>query len=392
MAGKKTRISKGFGRVFPFVLTALMVFSLILFMHGYAGSMNGKKEDATDQMVRDVTSIAQEMQNSGRLASKTRIFGGKLTHSSGSAMFNTATQTCELEVTASPQVDDYQNAIMPVHGENPNKNPLWIRYMVYHEMGHCELFDKPQGLFAYLKKDGFSNEVIRMADDVILLDTIVAREGTREGTPLSVLTLAHEVYADARAVMFMIQDGYTPEQLNFILRSRRNNPMDKLHDSASVLAAILAKDPDVIKKMSPMEVDVESRRFAVLQALDKTMGQSGAIGHGDGYFLDVSLRYQVDEIQTMLNEKSLAFADFLVNASVDEPGDLKQYEALVWLSTKGREMAQTATQQEFFAAWVKDLYKMDVTQYMTEAKSTALRIERDAMEHKLLGTENLAAK
>lgn len=392
MAEKNTRFSKNFGRVSPFVSSVLMVSSLIFVAQGYAGSKKSPQEVATDQMVREVTSIAQEMRDSGRLSSKTKISGGKLTHSNGSAMFNTVTQTCELEVTANPQNDDYKNTAMPIRGANPNKDPLWLRYMTYHEMGHCQLFDKPQGLFAYLQKSGVSPSAIRMADDVILLDTIVAREGSREGTPLSVVTLTHEVYADARAVMFMVQDGYTAKQLNFILRSRQDNPMDKIHDSGAVVAAILAMDPVHVKAMNAKEVDTEARRLAVLQALDKTLGQSGVMGHGDGYFLDVNLRYQIDEIQTMLKENSLAFTDFLLQASMDKSSNLKQYDALVWLSTKGRAIASTSTQQEFFAAWVKDLYQIDEAQYAIEAKQTALRIERDATAHKLGASSVMAAR
>ena len=241
-------------------------------------------------------------------------------------------------------------------------------------MSHCELFNHPQGLFSCLLNQGHSPQVIRMADDVILLDAIVPRPGSKEGVSLSVLGLTHEAYADARAVFFLIQDGYTTKQLHLILDDRQNNPMDRIHDTGSVVAEILSMDASRIKSLTLEQIDVESKKLDTTLALRKIMGE-GALGHGDGHFIDSSLRYQINEIRTMLKEQSLTLTDFLIDASLQRPSDLAPYGTLRWIATKGKHLAKSSTEDDFFKWWIEDLYQMQPIEFKNESKKTALFIE-----------------
>ena len=323
-------------------------------------------------MAQSVERIANTMRAQGRLDSKVSIRAGNLERSNGAALYDARSARCLLEVTAHPT--GAKNA-----PNSPAKSPLWMTYMVYHEMSHCTLFDRPEGLFSHLLEEGVSLAGVRMAEDLILMGTLEPREDTTDGRPLSVLTLTHEIYADVRAMLLMIQDGHSIKDLGFIYRMRHDNPMDLLHDSGAALAVVMSMDTKAIKSMPLADIDRLSKRLAVGQALSKTFAKNGAMSHGDATFLGVNLKYQIQEWHAMARTKDIRFTEFLVGAKLSRPRELAQYGALHWLATQGRSIASSSTPEAFFEAWVTSRYGIDPKRFDAVSKLAAAPIEKLVM-------------
>lgn len=357
-----------------------LVKTLIIGVFALAPSLYASAEPSlpigtrTDKLVAQISEVGEQMRRGGRLTTRVSVEAATLQGSNGSAMYNTATGTCELKVTAQATGSEVSHS--PAGYES---NPLFARFMAFHEFSHCELFERPTGMFDYLRGTGISDEHLRMADDLVALDVVESREGIREGLKVSLVTLTHEVYADARAVLFLLQDGVQSSDLEFVVAMRSANPMDRLHDSAPVLALLLRLPAEYVQSLSVGDVDRVARKLAVEQALKRTI--AGADRPEDkGEFLAVNLRFQIEELYAMLKEGHLNLTqDYLMGASLLRPESLKQYPGLVWLSGRGAALARVASVDEFFAAWARERYSTTVEGFTAAAKAVGVAVTADSI-------------
>lgn len=119
-------------------------------------------------------------------------------------------------------------------GDSPYRTPVAFRYLVYHELSHCELYARPS-VFAALT-DG-DERAARMLDDLLLFDAIDAPEDRPQ---LNLFAFVHEIHADVRAVALLMNEGVPAADLAFTARLREAATFDLHHGTAAAIGAVLA--------------------------------------------------------------------------------------------------------------------------------------------------------
>lgn len=76
-----------------------------------------------------------------------------------------------------------------------------LRFFVYRELSHCQLYRNPQGLFRHAE---LSDAQSRLLDDFLLLDALDAGHPEER---INLFALAHETYADLRASALLLEEG-----------------------------------------------------------------------------------------------------------------------------------------------------------------------------------------
>lgn len=108
-----------------------------------------------------------------------------------------------------------------------------FRFMVYHEMSHCELYARPHTIMLLKVKPEWQ----KMASDVIHLEFFHSSMGRVNG-----YKTYHEIFADIMAISMMKQaDNETDDALAKIMAYRAGNAMAFMdnHDSANAIKKYL---------------------------------------------------------------------------------------------------------------------------------------------------------
>lgn len=131
-----------------------------------------------------------------------------------------------------------------------------LRFVMYHELSHCQLYAAPRDLKPFPELDEKAN---RMLSDFVRLEFFRPDDGS--GFKANGYNVYHETYADVKAVGLLLSEGYTREQVMEIVRFRERTPFSFMssHDNAGVFAQVLDKP---WASYGPARLDAEARAIA----------------------------------------------------------------------------------------------------------------------------------
>ena len=186
--------------------------------------------------------LASQLAARGLLSVPVRFVDRDLGQFNAHAEYDFASATCRVTLDASR------------FGGSAYRTPLAFRYLVYHELSHCEWYARP-GVFAALTEG--DERAARMLDDLLLFDAVDAPEDRLQ---LNLFAFAHEVYADVRAVALLANEGVPAEELAFTARLREVAAFDLHHGTAAAIDAVLAGHG------APLHADALERRVRAVAA------------------------------------------------------------------------------------------------------------------------------
>jgi len=141
---------------------------------------------------------------SGAVRARATFAANKDPEKAGSPAYTTfdfARRLCTVTLNAeAAAVSGYDEALME-------------RFMIYHELAHCDLFAAPHEIRAFPQLSPLAN---RMISDLVHLEFLGWLE---PGRPNGYI-IYQETYADVKALALMIAEGETPERLGAIYRRR----------------------------------------------------------------------------------------------------------------------------------------------------------------------------
>ena len=183
-----------------------------------AGSAGGA---GTDDPLDTARRLARRLAARGLLSVPVRFADRDHGQFNAHAEYDFASGTCRITLDAGRL------------GDSPYRTPLAFRYLVYHELSHCELYARPS-VFGALT--GGDEQAARMLDDLLLFDAIDAPEDRPQ---LNLFAFVHEVHADVRAVALLMNEGVPAVDLAFIARLREAVTFDLHHGTAAAIGAVL---------------------------------------------------------------------------------------------------------------------------------------------------------
>lgn len=186
--------------------------------------------------------LARQLAVRGLLSVPVRFADRDLGQFNAHAEYDFASGTCGITLDAS-RLD-----------ESPYRTSLAFRYLVYHELSHCELYARP-GVFGALT-DG-DEQAARMLDDLLLFDAIDPPEDRPQ---LNLFAFVHEVHADVRAVALLMSEGVPAADLAFIARLREAATFDLHHGTAAAIGAVLGG------RGAPLQAGALERRVRAITA------------------------------------------------------------------------------------------------------------------------------
>lgn len=108
-----------------------------------------------------------------------------------------------------------------------------LRFFVYRELSHCQLYRNPQGLFRHAE---LSDAQSRLLDDFLLLDALDAGHPEER---INLFALAHETYADLRASALLLEEGSDRQVLRRFVAMHRDESFDRNHAIDEALSQLI---------------------------------------------------------------------------------------------------------------------------------------------------------
>ncbi|MBI4061433.1 MAG: hypothetical protein HY403_08395 [Elusimicrobia bacterium] len=132
--------------------------------------------------------------------------------------------------------------------------PFAFRFMIYHELAHCDLFAFPHEINAL---PGAGARANRMISDLVHLEFL----HNDDSRPVNGYGTYHETYADVKAVALLLAEGHSRERVREIVRYRASNVVSFMesHDNAGVFERILRMP---WSGRAPARLDSEARAVA----------------------------------------------------------------------------------------------------------------------------------
>jgi hypothetical protein len=119
------------------------------------------------------------------------------------------------------------------------REEFFFKFMVYHELSHCELFAHP----ADLRFPGVGSTASRMISDLVQLDFLRMAGDEIRGKP-NAYSLYQETYADVKAMGMLLAEGEPASSVERLLRHRRSTAVfaGDPHGTVRALADVQAVD------------------------------------------------------------------------------------------------------------------------------------------------------
>ncbi len=171
-------------------------------------------------LITHARAMVDQLAQRGRVDGPVQIEAGRDLGSTARADFDFVTGACRVRIDPESAAVHYPA-------------PAALRFLVYHELSHCEFYRRPGGLFRHAELSGRD---ARLLDDFVLLDALDADDPEDR---LNLYPLAHETYADLRAAALLIEEGADREVLRRIAAMRSDASFDRYHATGPALARLM---------------------------------------------------------------------------------------------------------------------------------------------------------
>lgn len=231
-----TRTASFAGRHLVRLVVAWMIGATLGLTPVPAGTLDGiaalrSGRQARSRLVEMADSVVVDLIRRGRLAARADVVLLPLPRSFASADFDFASNRCVLLLDPD----------RVGHRDPAWRSELALRFALLHELSHCELFARP-GVFG--SSTGGDGIAAAMLDDLLLFETIDAPE---DRPYLNLFALAHEAYADVRAIALLREEGVAAEALAFVADIRDASPFDQNHSTGAAIRAMLALRAEAVR-------------------------------------------------------------------------------------------------------------------------------------------------
>lgn len=178
--------------------------------------------------------------------------------------------------------------------------PMAFRFMVHHELAHCELYMNPKTRVFNAALDDRSN---MMLSDLLDMEFFLNGNTAR----VNGFNAYHETYADLRAIATMLKTGATDQDVARVIayRKRFSGHSVDPHDTSSILERLMENaskeraGPQPWVSMSPLELDERVRSVADQHAprafFIKVFGGAGIFQSSS--LLEASLRAPLSDLR-----------------------------------------------------------------------------------------------
>ena len=325
-------------------------------------------QDAAADFVQDVQRQADGLRSVGFYDGELKLTRLEQSEFNAAAVWSARHSRCEIQVRMAPV---QQMGLLA-------KNPLWRRFVVMHEMAHCELLQRPEDTGAVrLGLDGFANRLIH---DVLTLDTVKFPRDTFEGPRESLLALYHETYADGLAILELRQEIGGAQGLGFIRALRGRNAFNASHETSDLVSELLNMPQNRVPSTRD-ERRALARSLALLEVTRQTMrGQvKSDLTMGLSLVLGDRLRSGLADAPTVMRT-GLHLEPYFAEQEPNQADDLRAYPLLPWLRASLNEGLAPQEGNAFAAAWLLERYGMTPAEFLEHAHGVSVKLERMAQQ------------
>lgn len=329
--------SRGRARVVVFALMALCASALALAVEPTGPP--AARPDPVARVSADVAgragTVARQMARDGRLSMPVSVESRPIARSTAAVDFDFASGRCVVSL-------DPKRFAVPAL-----RSALGQRFVLLHELSHCEFFAQP-GLFAAMT--GGDAVAARMLDDLVLFDTIDPPE---DRPALNLFALAHEAYADVRAIALLRASGVPAQRLAFIAALREAAPFERNHASADAVRAALAL-PEAALHGDALERSVREivARFIVAHHLATIFASSDDL---ERTVREVLRSRRSSVIGRAQAGEPILTAPHLGNGDA-HPDGLDRYGSLQWYYRRIDREQAPFTENEYAELWMAHSY------------------------------------
>lgn len=234
-------------------------------------------------------------------------------------------------------------------------NPIWPKFLAYHEFAHCDLYGEPTQLL------GTSHNKIQsdLFDAFVQMHMIKLDDDLYEGLTINPVVAYHELFADAVALMKMRKDGHTAEQLTFVRVMRNAAAFSRTHDTLFSVNAVLAKTDAEISAMSTKQIFTEAKRLAAIGLLKK-LALTTPTGDGSSYMLGQRFKSQFTNTIVQSERGELKTESYVAGDNIIAGMDVLGYPLVAAFLSKESDPLQKAFSINMDEA-VKQLTELSVT-------------------------------
>jgi hypothetical protein len=315
-------------RIVCFVVVLLLVLPSAIVSAVHRATVAEESVEVVERARR----VSEELAQRGRAFGAVRIEAGRDLGSTARADFDFVTGECLVRIDAEGAAALYRDAAS-------------LRFLVYHELSHCELYRRPGGLF---RQAGLGAAQSRLLDDFVLLDALDADEPEDR---LNLFPLAHEAYADLRAAALLLEEGAHREVVHRIAAMRAEAGFDRYHATERALLRLLDLPPAALSG-ARLEKTVRALvgEHLVVAGIGPTFRPT--MGFPLAFWQLVESR--MGSVHGRLAAGQGQWSAYLGNAFA-EGAQLAAYPHLAWAF--GRQAGADAyTRREFIDAWVREVY------------------------------------
>jgi hypothetical protein len=305
-------------------------------------------------LITHARAVVDELARRGRVDGPVQIEAGRELGSTARADFDFVTGACRVRIDPESAAVQYPD-------------PAALRFLVYHELSHCEFYRRPGGLFRHA---GLSGRDARLLDDFVLLDALDADDPEDR---LNLFPLAHETYADLRAAALLLEEGAHREVVGRIAAMRSDASFDRYHATGPALARLMDLPPPAL---AGMRLEHTVRALTGEHVVAVGIGPTFRPTRGFPMAFWQLLESRLGSVQGRLAAGQGHWNAYLGNADA-ATARLAAYPHLAW-AFANRPRADTATRREFIDAWVEGVYGAGLTRAEADAASAAVEtfIER----------------
>jgi hypothetical protein len=345
MAGSMS--AKTAGRRRHGVLGALLLAALMS-APGWIMSASRTVDGGPHPVMLQAQRWTDELASRGRVSVPVRLQAGSGFGSSGGADFDFVSGTCVVRID-------------PESAERIYGDADALRFFVYHELSHCELYRHPGGFF---RQPELSGAAARLLDDFVLLDALDADQPEER---VNLFVLAHETYADLRASALLLEAGVDRAVVDRIAAMRRAASFDRSHATEQALDRLMdMRAAELSGTHLESTVRMLTGEHLLVAAIVPTYRPTAR------FALEFRplLENRIGSVQGRLAAGQGHWSAYLGNAEAPQ-ARLDVYPHLAWAFAHRTEAAAQA-RAEFVHAWLDAIYgPMDA---LAEADALGLRI------------------
>jgi hypothetical protein len=315
-------------RVVCFVVLVLLVLPSAIVSAVHRATV----AEASVEVVERARGLSEALARRGRVFGTVRIEAGRDLGSTARADFDFVTGECLVRIDAEGAAALYRDAAS-------------LRFLVYHELSHCELYRRPGGLF---RQAGVGAAQSRLLDDLVSLDALDADQPEDR---LNLFPLAHEAYADLRAAALLLEEGADREVVHRIAAMRAEAVFDRYHATERALLRLLELPPAALSG-ARLEKTVRALvgEHLVVAGMESTFRPAKEFPLA----LWQLVESRMGSVHGRLAAGHGQWSAYLGNADA-EGAQLAAYPHLAW-AFGHRTDADAYTRREFIDAWVKEVY------------------------------------